>query len=326
MGRFVRLSNRKQSNILGLTVIYSLLSLGLVFMIFPYVWMILASFKIPSEIYHRFIPTQITLEHYQTVFSLGSTGSTHTFIKSIFNSLFVSSITTVSVVFFGALTGYALARLNFPGKTFFNNFVLFQMLFPVVLFLIPRFLLMLELGWINTYQGMMAPFMISAWAIFLFTQFFKTVPQALIDAARIDGCSELRIIFKIILPLSKSVTMIIAIFTFMAMWDEFFQSYDVLLCPVMFSTAFAHDHNPDLLSRYIPVDGEERHYSEITVWPSLATIAHLPATVIPIGQSPAGLPIGLQVIGPYLEDYTTIALARAAEGVCSGFTAPPPAQ
>ncbi len=221
MGRFVRLSNRKQSNILGLTVIYSLLSLGLVFMIFPYVWMILASFKIPSEIYHRFIPTQITLEHYQTVFSLGSTGSTHTFIKSIFNSLFVSSITTVSVVFFGALTGYALARLNFPGKTFLNNFVLFQMLFPVVLFLIPRFLLMLELGWINTYQGMMAPFMISAWAIFLFTQFFKTVPQALIDAARIDGCSELRIIFKIILPLSKSITMIIAIFTFMAMWDEF---------------------------------------------------------------------------------------------------------
>jgi len=95
------------------------------------------------------------------------------------------------------------------------------MLFPVVLFLIPRFLLMLELGWINTYQGMMAPFMISAWAIFLFTQFFKTVPQELIDAARLDGCSELRIVFKIMLPLSKSVTIIVAIFTFMAMWDEF---------------------------------------------------------------------------------------------------------
>jgi len=221
MGRSVRLSNRKQSNTLSLTVIYSLLSLGLVFMIFPYVWMILASFKIPAEIYNRFLPTQFTFEHYQTIFSLGTTGSSHTFIKSIFNSLFVSSITTVSVVFFGAVTGYALARLNFPGKTFLNNFVLFQMLFPVVLFLIPRFLLMLELGWINTYQGMMAPFMISAWAIFLFTQFFKTVPQTLIDAARIDGCSELRIIFKIILPLSKSVTMIIAIFTFMAMWDEF---------------------------------------------------------------------------------------------------------
>ena len=221
MGRSGRMSNRKQSKILGLTVIYSLLSLGLIFMVFPYVWMVLASFKIPAEIYHRFLPTQITLEHYQTVFSLGSTGSTNTFIRSIFNSIFVSSITTASVVFFGATTGYALARLKFPGKTLLNNFVLFQMLFPAVLFMIPRFLLMLELGWINTYVGMMAPFMISSWAIFLFTKFFKTIPRDLIDAARIDGCSELRIIFKIVLPLSKSITMIIAIFTFMVMWDEF---------------------------------------------------------------------------------------------------------
>ena len=92
------------------------------------------------------------------------------------------------------------------------------------------------------------------------------------------------------------------------------------------TTAFAHDHNPDLMGRYITMDGAERHYSEITVWPSIATIAQLPATVMPIGQSPTGVPIGLQVIGPYLEDYTTIAFARAAEGVCSGFTEPPPVQ
>ena len=108
-----------------------------------------------------------------------------------------------------------------------------------------------------------------------------------------------------------------------AMWAEFFQSYDVLLCPVTFTTAFAHDHNPDLFARYISVNGQKRHYSELTVWSGLATISHLPATVIPIGKNPAGLPIGLQVIGPYLEDYTTIAFAKAAEGVCSGFTAPP---
>jgi len=108
-----------------------------------------------------------------------------------------------------------------------------------------------------------------------------------------------------------------------AMWDEFFQSYDVLLCPVTFTTAFDHDHNPDLLGRYITVDGKERHYSEITTWPSVATISQLPATVVPIGHSPAGLPIGMQVIGPYLEDYTTIAFARAMEGVCSGYTPPP---
>ena len=108
-----------------------------------------------------------------------------------------------------------------------------------------------------------------------------------------------------------------------AMWDEFFQSYDVLLCPVTFTTAFDHDHNPDLLGRYITVDGAERHYSEITAWPSVATISQLPSTVVPIGHSSASLPIGMQVIGPYLEDYTTIAFARAMEGVCSGYTPPP---
>ena len=108
-----------------------------------------------------------------------------------------------------------------------------------------------------------------------------------------------------------------------AMWDEFFQSYDILLCPVTFTTAFDHDHNPDLLGRYITVDGAERHYSEITAWPSVATISQLPSTVVPIGHSSAGLPIRMQVIGPYLEDYTTIAFARAIEGVCSGYTPPP---
>ena len=213
--------NKKQSELSGLVITYAFLGFGLIFMVFPYVWMLLASFKIPAEIYNRFLPTQFTLEHYRMLFSLGATGSTNLFVRSIFNSLVVSSIATISVVFFGAITGYALARIVFPGRTLLNNFILFQMLFPIVLFLIPRFLLMLELGWINTFQGMFSPFMISAWAIFLFTQFFKTVPQELIDAARLDGCSELKIVFKIMLPLSKSVTIIVAIFTFMGMWDEF---------------------------------------------------------------------------------------------------------
>ncbi len=197
------------------------LSLGLVPMVFPYIWMVLASFKVPAEIFDRFIPSNLTLEHYRMIFLMGSTGSSNPFIRALANSLLVSSVTTLSVVIFGAITGYALARLRFKGRILLKNFILFQMLFPVVLFLIPRFLLVTKLGWINTYQGMIAPFMMSAWAIFLFSQFFRTIPQELIDAARIDGCSELRIIFQIMLPLSKSVTIIVAVFTFMAMWDEF---------------------------------------------------------------------------------------------------------
>jgi len=212
---------RKKSEVKGQVIIYIILSVGLIFMAFTYVWMVLASFKIPSEIYSRFFPTRFTLEHYKMVFAGGTSGLQNPFIKSIFNSLVVSTTATVSVVFFGAITGYALARLQFRGRNFLNHFILFQMLFPAILFLIPRFLLMLNLQSINTYQGMFLPFLMNAWAIFLFTQFFKAIPQELIDAARIDGCSELRIVFSIMVPLSKSVTAIVAIFTFMTMWDEF---------------------------------------------------------------------------------------------------------
>ena len=206
---------------IGQVLIYAFLGVGLIFMIFPYIWMVLTSFKIPAEIYHQFWPSRLTLEHYRVVFASGATGAKSPFMRSLFNSLLVSSIGTVSVVFFGAITGYALAKLNFKGRKILEQFILFQMLFPAVLFLIPRFLLMLKLGAINTYHGMFLPFMMSAWATFLFTQFFKGTPQDLIDAARLDGCSELGIIFRIILPLSKSVTAIVAIFTFMTLWDEF---------------------------------------------------------------------------------------------------------
>ena len=107
-----------------------------------------------------------------------------------------------------------------------------------------------------------------------------------------------------------------------AMWEEFFASFDVLICPVVFTTAFDHNHEPDMYNRTIAVDGVDRKYFELTVWPSVATLPQLPSVAIPIGHNAEGLPIGVQVIGPYLEDYTPIAFAQAIEGVCSGYTPP----
>ena len=112
-----------------------------------------------------------------------------------------------------------------------------------------------------------------------------------------------------------------------AMWEEFFTSFDVLICPVVFTTAFDHNHEPDMYNRTITVDGVDRSYFELTVWPSVATLPQLPSLAIPIGQNAEGLPIGVQVIGPYLEDYTPIAFAQAIEGLCSGcllYTSPSP--
>ena len=107
-----------------------------------------------------------------------------------------------------------------------------------------------------------------------------------------------------------------------AMWEEFFTSFDVLICPVVFTTAFDHNHEPDMYNRTITVDGVDRRYLELPVWSSVATLPQLPSLAIPIGQNADGLPIGVQVIGPYLEDYTPIAFAQAVEGLCSGYSPP----
>jgi amidase len=105
-------------------------------------------------------------------------------------------------------------------------------------------------------------------------------------------------------------------------WRRLFREWDVLLCPVMPTPAFAHDHG-DISARRISIDGREVPYVDQSMWPSVATLQGLPATAMPIGRSDDGLPIGMQIIGPILEDRTTLAFAELAEREFGGFVAPP---
>src|SRR5262249_8792959 len=105
-------------------------------------------------------------------------------------------------------------------------------------------------------------------------------------------------------------------------WPRFFRERDVLLCPAMPTTAFAHDHS-EMNARRISIDGKEVPYGDQTMWNGIATLAGLPATAMPIALSDEGLPIGMQIIGPYLEDRTTIAFAELVEREFGGFVAPP---
>jgi amidase len=105
-------------------------------------------------------------------------------------------------------------------------------------------------------------------------------------------------------------------------WRRLFREWDVLLCPVMPTPAFAHDHG-DMNTRHISIDGREVPYVDQSMWPSVATLQGLPATAMPIGRSGDGLPIGMQVIGPHLEDRTTLAFAELVEREFGGFVAPP---
>lgn len=201
-------------------VVYLVLTIGLFFAIFPYIWMVLSSFKVSEEIYTRFLPTKLTLKNYVFIFK-GGTGQERNFILSILNSFIISIIPTISIIFFGVLTAYSFRRMKIWGYKIYENIIIYQMLFPGVLFLIPLFLLMRDWGQINTYTAMIIRYLIDPWAIFIYTQFFKTIPESLLESARIDGASEMQIIFRIILPLTKTTTAIVALFTFMARWSEF---------------------------------------------------------------------------------------------------------
>jgi ABC-type glycerol-3-phosphate transport system permease component len=199
-------------------VIYILLILVAVLMIVPLLWAIAASFTPNEKVFEyaypfswrAFLPVEFTLEAYQNLFARGfSTALLNTFILGVI------------VVFVGglinAMAGFAFARFDFWGKRFLFIFViLVTFLIPVDLTAIPRYILVRDLGWLNTWQGLIVPGLASSLVIFLFRQFFEEIPQDLIDAARVDGASWARLFFLIILPLSTPVLITAALLLFLS--------------------------------------------------------------------------------------------------------------
>ena len=118
------------------------------------------------------------------------------------------------------MIGYALSRLEFKGRNMIFYIIIFTMTLPFQITLIPQYIIMVKLHWVDTYYALIAPYLVNALAIIMFRQYFKSIPQSLIDAARIDGCNELQIIFKILWPNSISAIVTIGIITFMASWNE----------------------------------------------------------------------------------------------------------
>jgi multiple sugar transport system permease protein len=194
---------------------YCILITGAVVFAYPFLWMIAGSFKPQIEISHIGLWSRnFSWTSYVQVFSKIP------ILRAFVNSLIVSVSVTASVVVLGAMVGYALARLRFVGSGALLLFILFSMMIPVQITLIPQYVLMVKLGLTDTYLALILPTMMSGLSIVLFRQFFMSIPQALIDAARLDGCGDLRILFTLIFPLSRPVIITVAILTFMASWNE----------------------------------------------------------------------------------------------------------
>ncbi|MGU3472920.1 carbohydrate ABC transporter permease [Paenibacillus sp. D51F] len=199
---------------------YSLALVLLLIMVYPYLYMVLSSFADWTQIDKKLFPTSFTLKSYEWLFSGGETGITRPWLNAFMNSIIVSVASTALMMLFGIMVAYALSKLNFFGRNAMNNFVLFHMFFPAIILLVPTFLIIQRVGLYDTYLGLIIPKAVSLWAIFMYTNFFKAVPTVFIEAAKLDGASDLKIMFRIMLPMSKSITTVIFLFLLMERWTE----------------------------------------------------------------------------------------------------------
>ena len=192
---------------------------GVVTMFLPIIWMAISGFKALPEVQAippQFFPKQWRWDNYVVVWQVTPLA------RAFLNSLIIGSAQVTGVIITSMMAGYAFAKLRFPGRDAMFIIILSTLMIPFFLQAIPLFVIMARLGWINTYQAQIVPFLASGFGIFLMRQFILTVPTELIDAARIDGCSEFGVLWRIVLPLVKSAIAALAIFIFISSWQDLF--------------------------------------------------------------------------------------------------------
>lgn len=194
--------------------------------IMPFVWMVSTSLKSPDEIFTRepvFIPEKPTMSHYRELFEKVN------FAGHFMNSLIVAGGLTVLSVLINSMAAYAFAKLNFPGREKLFTLLLLTMMVPGQVTMMPVFIILKNLGLLNSYLGLIIPGSASVFAVFMLKQFMYEIPDELLEAARIDGCSEFRIYRSIILPLCKPIIATLIIFNFMGAWNEFLWPLIIML-------------------------------------------------------------------------------------------------
>jgi multiple sugar transport system permease protein len=194
-----------------------LLGIGVVVAVVPFVWMVAGSFRGEADLFANpanLFPSEWTLHGYQGIWE------ELPFLRLIFNSFVFAGVTTALCLLFDSMCAYALARIPFRGATVCFWLVLATLMVPFQVTLIPVFIELFDLGWLNTYHGLIVPRATSAFGIFLLRQFFLSVPRELDEAARIDGAGHLRIYARIILPLAKPALATLAVLHFMNLWND----------------------------------------------------------------------------------------------------------
>ncbi|MDD2972179.1 MAG: carbohydrate ABC transporter permease [Lachnospiraceae bacterium] len=198
-----------------------LISIGIVTMI-PFLWMVASSFKANKEItalYQTFLPKAFTLQNYVSM------NSHFNFMRFFANSLFITITLTVIVVYSSTICGFVLGKYRFRGRELLFGLILSTMMIPWCVTIIPKYTMIKAFGWLNSYKALIIPGLFSGFGIFMMKQHMETIPDEILEAARIDGANEFYIFHKIVLPMSKNGIASIAIFQFLWTWEDYLWPY-----------------------------------------------------------------------------------------------------
>jgi multiple sugar transport system permease protein len=203
---------------LHMALIYGALAVGSFLTLLPLLWMVSASLMPAGEataLPARLLPSAVTFEHYTALFTRLNLA------WYAANSVLLAAAVTLVSLLLNSMAGYAFAKFRFRGRQSIFRLLLAALVIPGQVGMLPLFLLLKEMGCINTYWGVIIPGMASIFGIFLFRQYALSIPDSLLDAARIDGAGELRIYWSLVLPVCKPILVTLAIFTFMGTWNDF---------------------------------------------------------------------------------------------------------
>lgn len=235
----------------GRIITWTILILLSVIMVLPFLWMISTSFKPPTEVIAwppNLIPVHPTLENYAKLRTAAP------FVRFFANSIIMSTISTIGIILTSTLAGYVFSKYKFPGRNLLFVIILLTAMVPLEVYILPLFMTMVKLKWLNTYQGMVAPYLIMSFGIFFMRQNIgHGIPDELLEAARMDGASDWRVFSTMVLPLSKSAIGALAILAFQQAWAAFIwpllvtrrtEMYNMELGLGFFQNAFTVDFGP----------------------------------------------------------------------------------
>ncbi len=267
-----RKSTKKSTSAQSLLIdvfIWAFLILAAVYIFAPFIFMFTASLMPASDIMkmpYRWIPKGLYWQNYWQGIR-GNDGS-FIYLRNILNSLIVASAVTATTVFLSAFTGFGLAKYRFRGRHLVFMMILATIMIPFEVIMIPLYLIIMKLGFQDSYLGLITPFIVSAFGIFLMRQYYLSFPNAVLDAARIDGASEPMIFMRIVLPNSIPAIATLAVLTFKSQWDN-------LLWPLL----VAQTEEMKTIPLYIIRFTAEKHTDEGAMM-AVAAIASIPMLIL----------------------------------------------